>query len=154
VIRALNGRESLVPNELLVTQRVENASLADGKVSINSTVQVAYGTDVRVLQAKLEAVIRRVPRVLADPGPAVQLADFAADGINLNIAFWISDSENGQGNVRSDVNLAVLDLLNVEGIEIPFPQRVMHERASSAAVALTAAAAKADAGMGPSVPDA
>ncbi len=126
VIRALNGRESIVPNEMLITQRVENSSLADQKVSINSAVQVAYGTDIRALQAQLETVVRRVPRVLAEPGPGVQLAEFAADGINLNIAFWIADPENGQGNVRSDVNLAVLDLLNAQGVEIPFPQRVMH----------------------------
>ena len=126
VVRALNGRESIVPNEMLITQRVENSSLADQKVSINSLVQVAYGTDVRALQAQIEAAVRRVPRVLVDPAPAVHLAEFAADGINLNIGFWIADSENGQGNVRSDVNLAVLDLLNELGVEIPFPQRVVH----------------------------
>jgi small-conductance mechanosensitive channel len=126
VIRALNGRESIVPNEMLITQRVENSSLADQKVAISGTVQVAYGTDVRALQLKIQEAVGRVARVLADPAPAVQLAEFGADGINLNIGFWIADPENGQGNVRSDVNLAVLDLLNAEGVEIPFPQRVMH----------------------------
>ena len=128
VIRALNGRESIVPNEMLITQRVENSSLADPRVSISSVVQVAYGTDVRALQQQLQAAVAKVPRVLAEPGPSVQLADFAADGINLTVAFWINDPENGAGNVRSDVNLAVLDLLNELGIEIPFPQRVMHTR--------------------------
>ena len=126
VIRALNGRESIVPNEILITQRVENSSLADPKVSLSTNVQVAYGTDVRALKTKLEAVVFGVPRVLADPAPNCQLAEFGADGINLNIAFWVGDLENGQGNVRSDVNLAVLDLLNAEGVEIPFPQRVLH----------------------------
>ena len=135
VIRALNGRESIVPNEMLITQRVENASLADGKIALTSAVPVAYGTAVRALQPKLQAVIERVPRVLADPGPAVQLAAFAADGINLTIVFWIGDAQNGQGNVRSEVNLAVLDLLSAEGIEIPFPQRVMHERPAGAVAA-------------------
>ena len=128
VIRALNGRESIVPNEMLVTQRVENSSLADPRVAISSTVQVAYGTDIRALQQRLQAVVVKVPRVLPEPGPSVQLADFAADGINLTVSFWIGDPENGQGNVRSDVNLAVLDLLNELDIEIPFPQRVMHTR--------------------------
>jgi len=126
VIRALNGRESIVPNEMLITQRVENSSLADPKVLLQTHVQVAYGTDVHSLRAKLEAAVREVPRVLADPGPAVQLAEFAADGMNLNVLFWILDPENGQGNVRSEVNLAVLALLNAEGVTIPFPQRVMH----------------------------
>ena len=126
VIRALNGRESIVPNEMLITQRVENSSLADPKVLLQTHVQVAYGTDVHSLRAKLEAAVREVPRVLADPGPAVQLAEFAADGMNLNVLFWILDPENGQGSVRSDVNLAVLALLNAEGVTIPFPQRVLH----------------------------
>ena len=128
VIRALNGREAIVPNEMLITQRVENSSLADPKVALNTTVQVAYGTDVRALQPKLQAAVAGVARVLEDPAPSCQLAAFAADGMDLSIHFWIRDPENGQGNVRSDVNLAVLDLLNAEDIEIPFPQQVVHNR--------------------------
>jgi small-conductance mechanosensitive channel len=127
VIRALNGREAIVPNEMLITQRVENSSLADPKVSLNTTVQVAYGTDVRALQPKIEAAAAKVPRVLKDPAPNCQLATFAADGMDLTLGFWILDPENGQSNVRSDVNLALLDLLNAEGVQIPFPQRVLHQ---------------------------
>ena len=126
VVRSLGGREAIIPNETLITTRVENLSLADPRVLVQTAVQVAYGSDVRALQPKLEAAIAAVPRVVADPPPSVQLAAFSADGMDLSINFWIRDSENGQGNVRSDVNLAVLDLLNAEGIEIPFPQRVVH----------------------------
>ena len=139
VIRALNGRESVVPNEMLITQRVENSSLADPRVALSTNVQVAYGTDVRALKAKLETAVLAVPRVLSEPAPNCQLAEFAADGINLNIAFWVGDLENGQGNVRSDVNLAVLDLLNAEGVQIPFPQRVLHTLAAADASIQSAA---------------
>jgi small-conductance mechanosensitive channel len=126
VVRALNGREAIVPNEMLITQRVENASLADPRVSLFTVVQVAYGSDVRGLQSRLAAAVAAVARVLPEPAPAVQLSNFAADGLELTINFWIRDPENGQGNVRSDVNLAVLDLLAAEGVEIPYPQRVLH----------------------------
>jgi small-conductance mechanosensitive channel len=126
VIRALNGREALVPNETLITQRVENWSLADSLVALQCAVQVAYGSDVRALKSRLEAAVAAVPRVLADPAPNCQLSAFGADGLDLAIAFWIGDPENGEGNVRSDVNLAVLDLLNAMGVEIPYPQRVVH----------------------------
>ena len=128
VIRALNGREAIVPNEMLITQRVENSSLADPRVVVTSTVQVAYGTDVRALQAKLVAAMSSTPRVIPEPSPTVQLSNFAADGMDLTLSFWIRDPENGQGQVKSDVNLAVLDVLNAEGVEIPFPQRVVHTR--------------------------
>jgi len=130
VIRSLNGREAIVPNETLITTRVENASLADPRLLVSTTVQVAYGTDVRALQPKLESVIAGLNRVIADPPPSVQLAAFSADGMELAVNFWIRDPENGQGNVKSEVNLAVLDVLGREGIQIPFPQRVVHAAVS------------------------
>ena len=129
VIRALNGREAIVPNEMLITQRVENSSLADPRVAMNTAVQVAYGSDVRALAPLLVAAVAQVPRVLSDPAPGCELADFAADGMNLQIGFWIRDPENGQGSVKSAVNLAVLDVLKAAGVEIPYPQRVLHRHA-------------------------
>jgi small-conductance mechanosensitive channel len=125
-IRALSGRESIVPNEMLITQRVENLSLADRNVLVSTVVQVAYGTDLGLLMPKLAAAVSSVPRVLADPGPGVQLSAFAADGLELTLNFWIADPENGQGNVRSDVNQALLSTLAAAGVEIPYPQRVLH----------------------------
>ena len=100
---------------MLITQRVENSSLADPKVSMTSGVQVAYGTDLDALMPQLAAAMAAVPRVLAEPAPAVQLESFGADGMNLVLVFWIDDPHNGQGNVKSDVNLAVLRCLNAIG---------------------------------------
>jgi small-conductance mechanosensitive channel len=125
VIRALNGRESIVPNEMLITSRVENSSLADPQVALTTVVQVAYGTDVVALAPRLVTVVAAVPRVLADPAPSVQLSAFAPDGLELTIPFWIIDPHNGLGNVRSAVNLALLKALNEAGVAIPFPQRVV-----------------------------
>jgi small-conductance mechanosensitive channel len=133
VIRALNGREAIVPNEMLITQRVENSSLADPLVALSCPVQIAYGSDVRAVARRIEAAVAAVPRVLVDPAPACQLNAFAADGIDLNVGFWIRDAENGQSNVRSDVNLAVLDVLNAMGVQIPYPQRVVHAVAAKGA---------------------
>lgn len=127
VIRAVNGRESIVPNEMMITQRVENASLADTRLLLNTVVQVAYSTDLDTLMPRLVQAVAAVPRVLAEPGPAVLLTNFAADGLELTFGFWIADPENGQGNVRSEVNLAILRTLNGLGVEIPYPQRVMRQ---------------------------
>ncbi len=127
VIRAINGRESIVPNELLITQRVENSSLADPKVAQTTAVTVGMDTDLDALLPKLRETVAAVPRVQSQPGPTVQLSQFAADGLQLTVVYWIADPENGSANVRSDVNLAVLALLRREGVAIPFPQRVMHQ---------------------------
>ncbi|MCW5636653.1 MAG: mechanosensitive ion channel [Rubrivivax sp.] len=125
VIRALNGRESIVPNEMMITQRVENSSLADRQVAMSTVVQVAYGTDLDALMPRLAEAARGVPRVLAEPAPGVMLTAFAADGLELTVSFWIGDPENGQNNVRSEVNLAILRTLGELGVEIPYPQRVL-----------------------------
>ncbi len=134
VIRALNGRESIVPNEMMITQRVENSSLADPKVQMSSVLQVAYGSDLQTLMPRLAQVVAAVPRVLADPAPITLLSAFASDGLELTLVFWINDPHNGAGNVRSDVNLAVLLALHESGVEIPFPQRVVHQAAVPAAL--------------------
>ena len=126
VIRAPGGREAIVPNEMMLTQRVENASFGDSSLSLNTVVQVAYGSDLETVLPRLVQAVAEVPRVIPAPAPAVLLNSFGADGLDLFVTFWISDPENGQGNVRSDVNLAILRTLNELGVEIPFPQRVMH----------------------------
>jgi small-conductance mechanosensitive channel len=129
VIRALNGRESIVPNEMLITQRIENASLADTKVAVTTDVQVAYGTDLDALMPRIVEVVAKVPRVLADPAPAVLLTQFAADGLQLRVAFWIGDAQQGQLGPVSLVNLALLRLFDEMGVEVPYPQRVVRHLA-------------------------
>ena len=123
VIRATSGREAVVPNEMLMTQRVENSSRADPKINLTTSVQVAYGTDLDVLIPRLTTLVAAVPRVMRDPGASVQLSAFAADGLELTVSFWIADPDNGQGNVKSAVNLVVLRLLEESGIEIAYPKR-------------------------------
>ena len=125
VMRALNGRESIVPNEMMITQRVESATLADPRLALNTVVQVGYDTDVDALIPKILEVLPGIDRIIPDPHPGVQLSAFASDGLELTISFWIADPENGTGSVKSDVNMALLRLFNAMGIEIPFPQRVV-----------------------------
>ncbi len=125
VMRALNGRESIVPNEMMITQRVESATLADPRVALSTVVQVGYGTDLDALVPQIMAVLPGIARIIVDPQPSVQLSAFASDGLELTVTFWITDPENGTGSVRSDVNMALLRLFNANSIEIPFPQRVV-----------------------------
>lgn len=124
VIRSLGGKEAIVPNEVLITQRVENSSLADPRVLLSTVVQVDYDCDVDAVMAALSEAVVKVPRVLSDPGPSVQLSRFADSGLELSVFFWIADPENGSGGVRSDVNLAILRTLQRLGVDIPYPQQV------------------------------
>jgi small-conductance mechanosensitive channel len=133
VIRSLTGRESIVPNELLITNRVENLSFTDNRVWQSTVVSVAYDSDVALVMRLLSEAATGQPRVLKDPAPSVALSAFGADGLEFTVGYWIGDPENGQLNLRSLINLSVLTALRSHGIEIPFPQRVLHVVPQSAA---------------------
>lgn len=133
LIRALNGRESIVPNEKLITERIENLSLADPRILLTTDVTVGYDSDVNAVQKILVDAALASERVLADPEPGARLARLGADGLEFSLLFWIADPSGGQLNVRSEVNLRILQGLRAAGIEIPFPQRVVHMKATSTA---------------------
>jgi small-conductance mechanosensitive channel len=126
LIRSLAGRESIVPNETLITSRVENLSLADPKVWQSTVVSVAYDSDVEQVTRLLLEAASTPARVLKDPGPAVAMTAFGADGLEFTVGYWLADPENGQNNLKSEINHAILRAFRSHGIEIPFPQRVMH----------------------------
>jgi hypothetical protein len=123
VVRALTGRESIVPNEMLISTRVENLSLADAVVAQSTQVQVAYDSDPpHVIEALLASATAQ-PRVLKDPAPSVQLSQFTAEGMEFTLVYWINDPDQGQGNLRSDINMALLQNLRQHGIALASPPR-------------------------------
>ncbi len=123
VVRAPTGRESIVPNEMLISTRVENLSLADAVVAQSTQVQVVYDSDPQQVIEALIAAANAQVRVLKDPSPSVQLSQFAAEGMEFTLLYWINDPNLGQGNLRSDVNLAILHKLRQRGIALAAPPR-------------------------------
>jgi small-conductance mechanosensitive channel len=132
VVRALSGRESVVPNEMFISNRIENLSLTDSRVLQTTVISVSYASDVELVMALMHEAAQGQARVLTDPAPAVHLTQFGADGLEFTLNYWIGDPENGQQNLRSAVNLAVLKSFQLHGIEIPYPQRVIHTQQAAA----------------------
>jgi small-conductance mechanosensitive channel len=128
VVRALTGRESIVPNEIFISSRIENLSLADSRVMLSTVVSVGYDSDVDLVLRLLSDAASSQTRVLKDPDPvpSVNLSNLGVDGLEFTVNFWVVDPENGQQNIRSLVNMAILKALKEHGIQIPYPQRVVH----------------------------
>ena len=137
VVRALSGSESIVPNEIFISSRVENLSLADSRVMLSTVVSVAYDSDVDLVLQLLSEAASRQTRVLNDPDPvpSVNLTNFGVDGLEFTVNFWVVDPENGQQNIRSLVNMAILKSLREHGIQIPYPQRMVHLKGAFAPAA-------------------
>jgi small-conductance mechanosensitive channel len=126
VVRSLMGRESIVPNEIFISNRIENFSLTDLQVVLFTTITVSYDSDPDQVMALLKDAAVAQKRVLKEPPPSVNLVHFAADGLEFVLYYSINDPENGQQNVSSLVNLHVLRSFREHGIDIPYPQRVVH----------------------------
>ncbi|MCY7307938.1 MAG: mechanosensitive ion channel [Rhodoferax sp.] len=123
VVRALAGRESIVPNEMFVVNRVENLSLSDHQLCQPTMLLVANDSDVDLVIRLLVQATLEQERVLRDPAPQASLSAFAADGLEFTVGYWIADPHNGQLNLRSAVNLAILHALREHGVRMPAPQR-------------------------------
>jgi len=128
VVRAPSGRESIVPNEMFISTRIENLSLSDTQVLQSTVVSVGYDSDVGLVMRLLSEAALKQERVLRDPAPGVNLTAFGADGLEFTLNYWMGDPENGQQNLRSLINLAILESLRAHNIDIPYPQRVVHTR--------------------------
>ncbi|MBF5006442.1 mechanosensitive ion channel family protein [Diaphorobacter caeni] len=134
LIRAGNGRESIVPNESIITQRVENLTDADRKFNITTQIGVGYDSDVEQVQRILAEAAKTQERVLKTPEPVAYLVNFGADAIEFSLNFWINDPAAGTANIKSLVNIAMLKGLREAGIDIPYPQRVLHLADAAGAV--------------------
>ena len=123
VIRSLDGIETLVPNEMLVSGAVQNHSLSDRRLRLSTRLTVTYEANVESLLPKLVETVRTIPRICENPAPHALLMNFGADGLELEVGFWIEDPENGKGNLLSTVNRAIWRLLQEENVGIAYPQR-------------------------------
>ena len=123
VLKGLDGTESLLPNEMLVSTPVLNHSFTTRKVAVSLPLSVAYDSDLDQVREIMQNAAAAHPRVLADPPPRVSLARFGADGLELEMGFWIEDPERGSANVRADINYAIWTEFKAKGVQIPYPQR-------------------------------
>ena len=123
VLKGLDGTEAIIPNEILITSSVVNHSYSDRKIRVGVPVQVSYASPLETAMRIMLEAGKGHPRVIADPEPKVLLKEFADNGINLELAVWIADPEEGMSSLRSDINLQIWHQFQQEGIEIPFPQR-------------------------------
>jgi small-conductance mechanosensitive channel len=139
VIRGLDGSETVLPNETLITSAVTNHSLSNPDNMVNVLIQVAYDADLRKAEAVMIEAALAHPDVLLTPAPVVRLTSFGDNGINMKLVVWFKHPESGSVHLISDLNWAIWEAFQREDIEIPFPQRVVRivGDASQAGIAQT-----------------
>ena len=125
VIKGLDGTEAIIPNETLITSTVLNHSYTNHELRVGIPLQVSYDSPLEKAMEIMQEEAGKHARVIQDPPPKVFLKSFGESGIDLELSAWINDPEEGQQNLRSEINLAIWRRFQQEGIEIPYPHRVV-----------------------------
>ena len=120
VLRGTGGTEALIPNENFIGNAVLNDTYSNRRLWRTLPIQVAYGSDLRKVMDILKTAANRHSRI-ADANAFI--SEFASDGINLQLGYWLLDPENSVLQLNSDILFEIWDEFQKHGIEIPFPQR-------------------------------
>jgi small-conductance mechanosensitive channel len=121
VLQGLDGVETVLPNEMLISGPVLNQTLSMRAVRASTKITVAYGSDLDRVMPLLAAQAAGTPRVLETPAPGASLSRFAPEGYELDLGFWIGDPENGQGGVVSEINKKIYALVQSGDIKLGIP---------------------------------
>lgn len=118
-----DGKEHLIPNEQLITEKVENWSYSNNDVRLHIPVGISYDSDVdKATELMLEA-IQETPRVLKHPAPRCLLLNFGESAIEFELRLWINDPPNGMGIIRNHILRKIWKKFKKHDIEIPYPKR-------------------------------
>ncbi len=119
----------IIPNSQLSGNAIHNFSYKDRRIVIVNEVDVSYGSDLdKVIDVMLK-VAGGNPWASKGKDAVVRVRAFAASGITMQLRTWVKDVGDGL-DAFSWTNLEIWRAFAAEGIEIPFPQRVIHQAPS------------------------
>ncbi len=126
ILETFDGRWIVVPNEHFITTRVVNYSDQGSANRYEANFSVSYDTDINKVPAIIEAAVAKHPEVLTEPeAPDCELRGFGDSGIDFSVEFWVNGIDDGTKKYTSDVLFLIWNALRDEGIEIPYPHRVV-----------------------------
>lgn len=126
ILETFDGRWIVVPNEHFITTRVVNYSDQGSANRYEANFSVNYDTDINKVPAIIEAAVAKYPEVLTEPeAPDCELRGFGDSGIDFSVEFWVNGIDDGTKKYTSDVLFLIWNALRDEGIEIPYPHRVV-----------------------------
>jgi small-conductance mechanosensitive channel len=126
-VAAGDGREFLIPNEDLITQKVVNWTYTDKNTLVKVIFGTNYDADPRLVCKLAVDVAAAAPRAIKSKVPNCLLTEFTEAGMKFSLTFWIADPD-GMDNVKSDVMLALWEAFKREGIRVPYPVREIRVR--------------------------
>lgn len=128
-LETFDGKDIVVPNEKFIVEKFINWTHKNLKQRYRVDFSVAYDSNIRQLVELIKTVVASHPQVLSgdelpiEERPDCEIDSFGDSGINMFVEFWMEGIDDGPNRVGGDLLLLILEALQENGFNIPFPQR-------------------------------
>jgi small-conductance mechanosensitive channel len=127
-VSTADGKDIIVPNTDFTENSYENWTHDSPLQRYEVDFGVSYDTDLDALVPIIRDAVLEHKDVLALPDePSVEFRSFGDSSINMCVEFWCEGVDDGPNKFCSDIGFIIWRTLKANNIEIPFPQRVIHE---------------------------
>lgn len=123
-LHTFDNKEVVIPNGSLANSDVVNISSQPTR-RVDISVGVSYNTDLKKAREVIFEILKNDDRVLSDPAPVVWLNNFGDSSLDLIVRPWAKKEHVWP--VYWDVMEKIKEAFDRNDIEIPFPQRVVHQ---------------------------
>ena len=121
----------ILPNSELTKNRVVNWTYSSKTSRFHVDVHVGYEANVLEVMETLQAVAKATSRVLENPEPFVRFESYGESSLGFAVYFYTTEIFRAE-NIKSDMRVAIFNALKEKGINMPFPQRVVHMKKEDA----------------------
>jgi small-conductance mechanosensitive channel len=128
-IETFDRTDLIIPNADLVSGVVTNWTRGNTLGRLIVSIGVAYGSDTRRVQSVLEDVAASIEGVQMTPPPSVVFSGFGASSLDFQVRAILVDVNN-MLSIQTDLNHAIAERFEKEGISMPFPQMDVWMRSS------------------------
>ncbi|MEG0008593.1 MAG: mechanosensitive ion channel [Aeromonas sp.] len=128
-LTSADNKMVVVPNSAILNGTIVNYSRMDTR-RVDMTFGIGYGSDLRKAKQILERLVSEEARILKDPAATIAVAALADSSVNIVVRPWVKTAD--YWGVWFDFHEKVKLAFDAEGVEIPFPQMVMHMQKTQA----------------------
>jgi small conductance mechanosensitive channel len=114
----------IVPNGKIFGDTIKNFSANDTR-RIDLVIGIGYGSSIETAMKVINDILSSEKRLLEDPAPTIAVSELADSSVNLIVRPWVKASDYWP--TRFDLTREIKEKLDAAGVEIPFPQRVIHQ---------------------------
>jgi small conductance mechanosensitive channel len=120
----------MIPNGKLFGDTIKNISAYDTR-RVDLAIGIGYDSDMQKAQDIMQRLITEDARILSDPPPQIAVSELADSSVNFVVRPWVKKED--YWSVKFDLTRRIKEAFDEQGIEIPFPQRVVHMVAADSA---------------------